>query len=208
MVSFYLLHRGLLHFTLVGTNFLPLLKHAMDLHFQKVYAGQPCDKVWFPSTCFDDATSDFSIYTELGCAAVIALLNCIIIGFHTGLAMYHFLCSFGRKTNGFLHGTEYGCCGAAAVFISFAAVDVEVQAAEKATQKDAKGGMWKRATRIVTAAFQVAIIVAVCAGLRIVSGPMAWDVQKTSLFVLLPCLFLNLASFVENFYEAVLMIYG
>lgn len=115
--------------------------------------------------------------------------------------MYHFFGSVTGKTEGFLAGTEYGCCGAGAVMVSFAAIDSEVQSAVEGCKK------YRRASNFFTAIFQVAIIVCVCAALHIVSGPEAWDVQKTSLFVLLPCLFLNLASFVENFYEAVLMIY-
>ncbi|KAJ3266445.1 hypothetical protein HK104_006113 [Borealophlyctis nickersoniae] len=145
----------------------------MDLHFQKKWAGQSCTKVWFPSTCFDDVATDFTIYTELG-----------------------------GKTEGFLYGTEYGCCGSAAVMMSFIVVDAEVEVARKS------GVRWGTGLRAITAAFQVAIIVAVCAGLHIVSGPDAWDVQKTSLFVFLPCLFLNLASFVENFYETITILYA
>ncbi|KAJ3046414.1 hypothetical protein HK097_000879 [Rhizophlyctis rosea] len=201
MVSFYLLQRGLYHFTLVGTNFLPLLKHAMDLYFQKKWAGHYCEKIWFPSTCFDDVATDFTMYTEVGCANIVALLTWIIIGYHTILCMYHLGCSVRGKSEGFLAGTEYGCCGASAVVIGFVTIDSEVEAARA-------GGMtWRRGARFISAGFIGAIIVTVCSSIHIVSGPDAWDIQKTSLFVLLPCLFLNLASFIESFYEAVVLVY-
>ncbi|KAJ3029838.1 hypothetical protein HDV00_009371 [Rhizophlyctis rosea] len=202
MVSFYLLQRGLYHFTLVGSNFLPLLKHAMDLYFQKKWANSYCEKIWFPSTCFDDVGTDFTIYTELGCATVIAMLNWVIIGYHTLFSIYHLGCSIRGKSEGFLAGSEYGCCGGAAVVIGFVAVDSEVEAAR------AGGLSWRRGARFLTAGFQGAIIVCVCSAIHIVTGPDAWDIEKTTLFVLLPCLFLNLASFIESFYEAVVVIYA
>ncbi|KAJ3033877.1 hypothetical protein HDV00_005681 [Rhizophlyctis rosea] len=187
--------------TLVGINFLPLLKHCMDVYFQKTWAHQWCEHSWFPLTCMDDVGTDFTIYTENGCVSTIAMLNCIILAYHTLISLFHFGTSINSKSPSFLAGTEYGCCGASAVIISFAAIDSEVEVAQQG------GRPWRRGSRFFTAIFQVAIIVCVCAAIHIVTGPDAWDVQKSSLFVLLPCLFLNLASFVENFYEAVLMIY-
>ncbi|KAI9100407.1 hypothetical protein DFS34DRAFT_693121 [Phlyctochytrium arcticum] len=200
MVSFYLLHRGLWYFTYSSTNILPLLKHAMDTHFTLRYASITCEKPWFKYTCFDDFGTDWTMTTELGCVSVIALLTFIMIGFHTGLALYHFAWSCRGQNDGFLAGTELGCCGAAAVIISFAAYDAEV---DEAAGKEAK---WRRATRFATAVLQVPLLVATCVAINIVSAENAWDSQRSSLFLLLVVLMLNLASLVENVYEGMLMV--
>ncbi|TPX58505.1 hypothetical protein PhCBS80983_g03104 [Powellomyces hirtus] len=198
MVSFYLLHRGLSYFTLSGANFLPLLKHAMDLHLTNKWANAGCKRPVFRYTCFDDFGSDFTYKTELGCASVIFLLTLLILTFHTALAAYHFAtsCYFvGTKNKGFLAGTEFGCCGLAAVVISVATDDREVD--------DAAGvpARFRRHTRLITAALQVPLIIAACVAMDIVTDDWAWDTQRTSLWVFLVVLMLNLSSFVENIYE-------
>ncbi|KAI8586062.1 hypothetical protein BDZ88DRAFT_430578 [Geranomyces variabilis] len=198
MVSFYLLHRGLLYFTLSGANFLPLLKHAMDLYLTNKWANLPCKHPIFRYTCFDDFGDDFTYNTEAGVASVIALLTIIMLVFHTALAAYHFAtsCYFvGTKNKGFLAGTEFGCCGLAAVVISVAADDREVALAAGVPAR------FRRHVRIIGAALQFPLIIAACVGMHIVSSDWAWDTQRTSLWTFLVVLMLNLASFVENVYE-------
>ncbi|TPX63264.1 hypothetical protein SpCBS45565_g06720 [Spizellomyces sp. 'palustris'] len=172
----------------------------MDLYYAKKYAGVPCEKPWFKYTCFDDFATDWTYTTEFGCISVIALLTVLMLGFHTGLAIYHFACSCRGKSEGFLAGTELGCCGAAAVIISFAAYDAEVDRAAGAEAK------WRRATRFLTAILQLPLIIAACVAINIVTGSEAWDSQRSSLWLLLVVLMLNLASLVENVYEGLLMI--
>lgn len=115
--------------------------------------------------------------------------------------MYHFALSCRGKGNkeGFLSGTELGCCGASAVIISFAAYDAEVDAAVGSEAK------YRRGTRLVTAVLQVPLIIAACVGIHIVTSDEAWDNQRQSLWLLLVVLMLNLASLVENLYEGLLI---
>ena len=198
MVSFYLLHRGLSYFTLSGANFIPLLKHAMDLYLTNKWAKAPCKHPIFRYTCFDDFGGDFTYKTEIGCASIIALLTILMLAFHTGLAAYHFAtsCYFvGTKNKGFLAGTEFGCCGLAAVVISVATSDHEVDAAAGVPAR------FRKHVRIAAAVLQVPLIIAACVGMNIVTKDWAWDTQRTSLWTFLVVLMLNLSSFVENVFE-------
>ncbi|KAJ3107514.1 hypothetical protein HDU96_007858 [Phlyctochytrium bullatum] len=201
MVSFHLLERGLIYFTIQGTNFLPLLKHGMDVYFFKRFqfqngVGEACQYQIFPLVCYDNFAKDWTIYSEVGCANVIVLLTIILISFHTLLAIYHIF--FNCKGKGeFLAGAEDGCCGAAAVILSLGAHDGEVEGQRKSAFK------WRRGTRFITGAFQIAIIVAVSASIRIVTTDGALDQQRSSIFVLLPCLMLNIYNMIENIFEGI-----
>ncbi|KAJ3189659.1 hypothetical protein HK101_008796, partial [Irineochytrium annulatum] len=200
MVSFNLLQRGLIYFTIKGTNFLPLFKHGMDVYYFKRFQyqngiGEQCQRLLFPLVCYDDFGTDWTIYSEVGCDDITVLLTLILVGFHTLLAMYHILCSCGGRNGEFLAGAEDGCCGAAAVILSVGAYDVEVELHRKSASK------WRRATRFVTGGFQVAIIVAIASAIHIVTGSEATDQQRSSLFILLPALILNIFSMMENIFE-------
>jgi hypothetical protein len=204
MVSFNLLQRGIIYFTIHGTNFLPLLKHGMDVYYYKRYqfqtgVGEPCQRLVFPLVCYDDFGTNWTLYTEVGCESVVALLTFIVVGFHSLLAFYYLVISCGatpNKANEFLAGAEDGCCGVAAVVLSFGAYDSDVEGHRKNANK------WRRVTRLITSGFQIAIIVAVCAALHIVTGAYGvLEQQRSSLFVLLPCLMLNIWSLLENMYE-------
>ncbi|KAI8821288.1 uncharacterized protein EV422DRAFT_36294 [Fimicolochytrium jonesii] len=199
MVSFYLLHRGLTYFTTSGANFLPLLKHAMDLYFAKRYASVPCAQPWFRYTCFDDFSTDWSFRTELGCVSIIALLTVLILGFHTLLATYHFMCCWTARKGDFLAGTEFGCCGAAAVVIGLAADDEEVSRVVPTKVKH------RRMTRVVTAVLEVPLIAAACVAINIDTSDTVTDSHRSSLWLLLVVLMLNLSSFIDNIYEGLMM---
>ncbi|KAL2916448.1 hypothetical protein HK105_203880 [Polyrhizophydium stewartii] len=205
MVSVTLLHRGVFYFTVMGTNMLPILKHGMDLYFLQYRGGTgvTCGRQPFPLVCLDDIGQEWTIYSELGCESIIALLAVIIVGLDTIISFYFFLFSCRGKTEDFLAGAEDGCCGAAAVVLALGSYDNEVLAKSKTL-----AAKWRRATRFITASIQVAIIIAAASALHIVTGPDARPEQRSSIFVLLPCLMLNITSWIENMYEGVLVLYG
>ncbi|KAI9009884.1 hypothetical protein BC832DRAFT_552712 [Gaertneriomyces semiglobifer] len=196
MVSFYLLHRGLLYFTISSTNFLPLIKHAMDVYYIKLYAKVYCQKQWLKKTCWDDFGQDWSYGTELGCISIIALITILMLAFHTGLAIYHFISSCRGQHAGFLSGTEFGCCGASAVVLSFATYDEEL-----ASEPSGPEAKYRKATRLITALLEVPLLVAVCSAITIVRNYEPWDSGKDSIFLLLVVLGLNMVNLVENVYE-------
>ncbi|KAJ3317761.1 hypothetical protein HDU76_001065 [Blyttiomyces sp. JEL0837] len=98
-----------------------------------------------------------------------------------------------------LAGMEDGCCGAAGVLLSVGAYDVEVEVHRKSTSR------WRRVVRFVTGVVQIVIIVALGSALHIVTQDYVLDQQRTSLFVLLPALMLNIWSMIENFYEGAMV---
>ncbi|KAI8845644.1 hypothetical protein BJ741DRAFT_655774 [Chytriomyces cf. hyalinus JEL632] len=208
MVSFNLFQRGVLYFTVKGGNFTPLLKHGMDMFYYKQYLyanrlGASCQYVIFPLVCKDDFATEWTIFTELGCADVVALLTWIIIGFHTLISIYVLVMNCGKEKGSpdFLAGMESSCCGAGAVFVSLGAYDVEVEVHRKVANTK-----WRRAVRGITAIFQFVIIVFTCSAIRIVTGygnvPTA-DYQRSSLFVWLFVLMLNLFTMTEHIFEGV-----
>ncbi|KAJ3415950.1 hypothetical protein HDV05_003791 [Chytridiales sp. JEL 0842] len=210
MVSFHLLQRGVFYFTVMGTNMLPLLKHGMDVYYFKRYqfatsTGPACQRLLFPLVCYDTFGTNWTLYTEVGCGSVIALLTLILVGFHSLLAIYYLVASCGTtpsKANDFLAGAEDGCCGVAAVVLSFGAYDSDVEGHRKIASK------WRRVTRLITSGFQLAIIVAVCAGLSLVTkAEGVLEIQRSSLFVLLPCLMLNIYMWLENVFEGFKIMY-
>ncbi|KAJ3081643.1 hypothetical protein HK102_002214 [Quaeritorhiza haematococci] len=195
MVSFKLLNRGVVYFTTVGANYLPLIKYGMDEYYRKQWNGLQCERTMFPLVCWDGFGSIWYINTELGAANVLMLLTTIMICIHTTLSLFYMLFSCKGKTPDFLAGAEDGCCGAAAIMLSFAALDQEVdQHRSKAT--------WKVAVRFITASFQIVIIVASCAAINTVSGVNASPQERIALFVYLPVLMLNIISVIENFTDA------
>ncbi|KAJ3345937.1 hypothetical protein HDU83_003574 [Entophlyctis luteolus] len=144
---------------------------------------------------------EWTIYTELGCADVIALLTWILIAFHTLLAIFYFVrnCGSEKGSPDFLAGIETGCCGAGAVFMSLGAYDVEVEVHRK--QANPK---WRRGFRAATAIFHFVIVVFACGSIRIVTGFGDEAIilqQRTSLFVLLFVLFLNIFTMFEHVFE-------
>ncbi|KAI9341018.1 hypothetical protein DFJ73DRAFT_548152 [Zopfochytrium polystomum] len=203
MPSFNLLQRGVLYFTVKGTTLLPLLKHGMDVYYYKEYQadsglGPACQRVIFPLVCWDDIGSSWTIYSEVGCESVAALLAAIIIAFHTLVALAFLVmaaCAPPKEAFMYLVALEDGCCGAAAVVMSIGAFDVEVEVQRKGSNK------WRRAVRFITAGIQFAIVVVLCAAINVVTGPSVLKPQRTSLFVLLPALFLNIYSLLENAFE-------
>ncbi|EGF80350.1 hypothetical protein BATDEDRAFT_88513 [Batrachochytrium dendrobatidis JAM81] len=205
MVSITLLHRGVFYFTVMGTNVLPLLKHGMDLYFLQYRGGTGtgCQRQVLPLVCFDDLGQDWTIYTELGCASVIAMLAMVIVGLDTIIAFYFFLFSCHGKKEDFLAGAEDGCCGLAAVVLSFGHYDNEVLAKSKSM-----AAKWRRASRFVTAVIQIVMIVAAASALRVVTNIDSRPEQKSSTFVLLPCLLLNITSWIENMYDGIMVLYG
>ncbi|KAJ3109392.1 hypothetical protein HDU97_006637 [Phlyctochytrium planicorne] len=173
----------------------------MDVYFYKRFqyqnaVGPACQYQIFPLVCYDDFGRDWTIYSEVGCENIIVLLTMILIGFHTLLAFYYIFFNCNGKGD-FLAGAEDGCCGLAAVLLSLGAHDTEVEKHQKSSYK------WRRATRFVTGAFQIAIIVAAAAAIRIVTTDGALDQQRSSLFVLLPCLILNIYNMIENIFEGI-----
>ncbi|KAI8799682.1 hypothetical protein BJ742DRAFT_844987 [Cladochytrium replicatum] len=198
MVSFNLLHRGLVYFTQQGSCFLPLFKYGMDLFYSLRWAGLSCQRLLFPLVCIDTLGSTWLLSSELGCITIIALLATIIVAFHTALATFYLFCTCHpkHKHEHFLAGAEDGFCGASAIVLAFAAYDAEVDKQRGATVN------WRRVTRFITAAFEGGIIVAASIAIHIVTDSDAYDQQRSSLFVLLPCLMLNLAALVENLWEA------
>ncbi|KAJ3010902.1 hypothetical protein HKX48_007142 [Thoreauomyces humboldtii] len=197
MVSFYLLHRGLSYFTLCISNTLPLIKHAMDTWtYARWTSHTGCNRPVFRYTCFDDLAVNYR--TEAGLAGTIALLTVIIAAFHTLLATFHFLAACSGRNHAFIPGTEFGCCGAAAVIIAVVAVDGEV---DEGMGRLARG---RKHVRLITAALQVPIIIAAGVGMHMVSIDSAPDDRRGSLCIFLVVLLLNLASFIENAYEGIL----
>ncbi|KAI8854598.1 hypothetical protein BC829DRAFT_380329 [Chytridium lagenaria] len=177
----------------------------MDVYFFKRFqyqngVGEACQTQVFPLVCYDTFGKDWTIFSEVGCANIIVLLTLILIGFHTLLAFYHIFFNCSGKGE-FLAGAEDGCCGAAAIFLSLGAYDVEVEGQRKKAYK------WRRATRFVSGGFQVAIIVAAAASIRIVTTDGALDQQRSSLFVLLPCLTLNIYNMIENIFEGMRFVF-
>ncbi|KAJ1564676.1 hypothetical protein HK096_006831, partial [Nowakowskiella sp. JEL0078] len=158
----------------MGTNFLPLLKHCMDLYYAKIWSGQTCTSLLFPLVCVDTLGATWLLTSELGCASVIALLTTILVGIHTAISIFFLLCSCNSKHESLLAIAEDGCCGASAVILSLAAYDSDVVAHR------GKAVRWRRFCRMVTAAFQVTIVVATCISIRIVTGESAFDQQRTS----------------------------
>ncbi|KAJ1339526.1 hypothetical protein BSLG_005850 [Batrachochytrium salamandrivorans] len=103
----------------------------------------------------------------------------------------------------FLAGAEDGCCGLAAVVLSFGHYDNEVLAKSKSM-----AAKWRRASRFVTAVIQIVMIVAAASALRVVTNIDSRPEQKSSTFVLLPCLLLNITSWIENMYDGIMVLYG
>ncbi|KAJ3298355.1 hypothetical protein HDU79_010941 [Rhizoclosmatium sp. JEL0117] len=205
MVSLNLFQRGVLYFTVKGGNMLPLIKHGMDVYYYKKYlasqGGQPCQKLLFPLVCYDDIGTEWTIYSELGCADVIAMLTWILIAFHTIVSIYFLVVNCGTQKGSpdFLAGMESGCCGAGAVFVSMGAYDVEVEIHRK--QANPK---WRRVMRGITAIFQFVILVFICSAIRIVTGYAGVEIQEfqsSSLYLYLFCLFLNLFTMTEHLFE-------
>ncbi|KAJ3072940.1 hypothetical protein HDU98_002585 [Podochytrium sp. JEL0797] len=206
MVSLNLFQRGVLYFTVNGGNFLPLFKHGMDIWYYKQHLyylgqGEGCQRQLFPLVCYDQMGTEWTIYTEGGCADVIAMLTWIIIAFHTLVSIFFLIknCGTEKGSPDFLAGMESGCCGAGAVFVSMGAYDVEVEVHRK--QANPK---WRRGMRAVTAIFQFVILVFTCAAIRIVTGYSNTPImgfQSTSLFVYLFVLFLNLYAITEHLFE-------
>ncbi|KAI8609904.1 hypothetical protein BC830DRAFT_794164 [Chytriomyces sp. MP71] len=212
MVSLNLFQRGLLYFIVKGGNFTPLLKHGMDVYYYRQYLysngiGPSCQYLIFPLVCKDDFATDFTIYTELGCADVVVLLTWIIIAFHTLFSIYALAVNCGKEKGSpdFLAGMENGCCGAGAVFISMGSYDVEVEVHRK--NGNAK---WRRVMRGITAIFQFVIVIFACSAIRIVTGwgyvPVL-DEQRSSLFLWLFVLFLNIFTMLEHIFEGVVFGY-
>ncbi|KAI8919644.1 hypothetical protein BC831DRAFT_480598 [Entophlyctis helioformis] len=205
MVSVTLLHRGVFYFTVMGTNVLPLIKYGMDEYFRIYRAGTggQCSRLLFPLVCLDSLGSEWTLYTELGAVTLVALLTVILVTIHTVISFYFFLFTCRGKGEEYLAGIEDGCCGAAAVLLSLASYDADVIAKSKTM-----AAKWRRATHFMTGTVQVVIIVAVCAAIRVVTSADSRLDQKDSLFVLLPCLFLNITSWIENMYDGMLVLYG
>ncbi|KAJ1327242.1 hypothetical protein BSLG_010584 [Batrachochytrium salamandrivorans] len=107
------------------------------------------------------------------------------------------------KNEDFLAGAEDGCCGLAAVILSLGHYDKDVLAKSKTLS-----AKWRRASRFITATIQIAIIVAAASAVRIVTNPSSRPEQKSSVFVLLPCLLLSITSWIENMYDGILVLYG
>ncbi|KAH6562536.1 hypothetical protein BASA50_001821 [Batrachochytrium salamandrivorans] len=189
----------------MGTSILPLLKHGMDLYFIQYRGGTGvgCSREPLPLICLDDLGQEWTIYTELGCVSIIALLTFIIVGLDTIIAFYFFLFSCHGKNEDFLAGAEDGCCGLAAVILSLGHYDKDVLAKSKTLS-----AKWRRASRFITATIQIAIIVAAASAVRIVTNPSSRPEQKSSVFVLLPCLLLSITSWIENMYDGILVLYG
>ena len=126
---------------------------------------------------------------------VLILLAILMISIHTFLTVLSILRADPKTENDYLVGAEDGCCGLLAVAVSFVAVDKDVS--------EIKGKAAKRRTlsRLLTVGIQVPILVVTIAALGIISGPNAWDYQKTSVFVFVVVLMLHLINLVENLYE-------
>ncbi|KAJ3309352.1 hypothetical protein HDU76_003648 [Blyttiomyces sp. JEL0837] len=207
MPSVSLLQRGIIYFIIKGTTVLPLLKHGMDVYFYKKYLyeqghDEPCQKLLFPLVCYDDLGTTFNFYTEVGCESVATLLVFILVGFHTLLALIFLFTSCGKNRSGFfLAALEDGCCGVAGVVLSVGAYDVEVDVHRKSANK------WRRVIRAITGMFQVVIIVALASATHIVTQDYVMDVQRSSLFVLLPALLLNIYSMIDNFAEGATVLF-
>eukprot|EP00842_Homolaphlyctis_polyrhiza_P000396 jgi/Hompol1/1357/HPOL_004521-RA len=205
MVSVTLLHRGVFYFTVMGTNMLPILKHGMDQYYSLYRGGTgvACSRPFMPFVCLDDVGSDWSIYTEVGADSLVAIMTILLVGLHSIISLYFFLFSCRGKGEDFIAGAEDGCCGMAAIVLSFGSYDNDVIARSKTA-----AAKWRRATRFVTACVQIAIIAALSGAIHVVSDPNSSPEQKSSLFVLLPCLMLNLTSWIENIYDGVMVLYG
>ncbi|KAJ3005809.1 UNVERIFIED_CONTAM: hypothetical protein HDU68_004388 [Siphonaria sp. JEL0065] len=206
MVSLHLFQRGVLYFTVKGGNFLPLIKHGMDVYYYNKNVmnrapGRECNRFLFPLVCYDDMGTEWTIYSELGCADVIAMLTWILIAFHTLVSIFFLVknCGTDKGSPDFLAGMESGCCGAGAVFVSMGSYDVEVEVHRK--QANPK---WRRGMRYLTAIFQFVIVIFICSAIRIVTGYAGVavdDVQRSSLFLYLYALFLNLLTMTEHIFE-------
>ncbi|KAJ3315642.1 hypothetical protein HDV04_002056 [Boothiomyces sp. JEL0838] len=203
MVSYNLLHRGLYVFSLYGSTYLPYLKLGMDLYYQDLYVGKPCQNVSpiFQNICFDQFGTDWTVFTELGCALVLSLLGTLLILVQTVFTLYMCLFHMKDKDGDFLVGAEDGCCGIMAIVLSGIANDEAPKTKSKAYKRRA-------ISRFLTIGFQVPIIVITCLSLNIISRPTAWYSEKTSVFVLLTVLMLNLTNLIENIFEVVAIIYS
>ncbi|KAJ1549027.1 hypothetical protein HK405_010997 [Cladochytrium tenue] len=197
MPSYSLLQRGLIYFSIKGSTFLPLLKHSMDYYYSA--ASSPgCGRPIFPLVCTDDWGSTWSLSTEVGAESVAAVVAAITICLHTAVAIAFLVmaaCSPPKQGFMYLVALEDGCCGAAAVFMSLGAFDVEVEIQRKGNTR------WRRVVHTVTAGLQLVIVVCLAAAINTVSGSDASYPERTSIFVLLPALMLNIYSLFENVFE-------
>lgn len=197
MVSFILLHRGVAYFANNGINYLPYVKHGMDVYYVGLYSQLPCKFQVFPLVCADDFGSTWSYHTESGCASVLVLLAFIVNVFDTLIAVYQLLYCTKEKRKDYLAGAEDGCCGLFGIMLSIGAMDKEF------AEHQAIASVWKRSCHFVSAGFQLAMIVTCCYGVSIVQGPNAFDIQRTSLFVFLPCLMINIGQFIFNMWMSI-----
>ena len=126
---------------------------------------------------------------------VLMLLAILMISLHTALTTLSILRSDSKTENDYLVGAEDGCCGFLAIAVSFVAVDRD------ASEVKGKAAKRRILSRLLTVGIQIPILVVTIAGLGIISGPQAWDYQKTSVFVFVIVLMLHLINLIENLYE-------
>lgn len=172
----------------------------MDSFYYRKRIGLGCKQVLFGNICWDEFGTDWTIFTEVGCAMVLMLLATLIICIHTVMSIFSILNADTKKDGDFLVGAEDGCCGLLAVGISFVAVDQPIKA-------KSAGAKRRVLSRLLTLGIQVPILVVTCSALSIISRETAWESQKTSMFVLLVVLMLHLTNLIENLYEVFVSIY-
>ncbi|KAI9199717.1 uncharacterized protein BJ171DRAFT_445275 [Polychytrium aggregatum] len=199
MVSPSLMARGVSYFVFTAINYLPFLKHGMDLYFTVKYqsGGGQCRSLLIPLICFDDYGTNWLLTDEIGCDNVLVLLATLMTVFHTIVAIYHLVFNCRAKTKDYIAGAEEGCCGLAACMISLAVVDNEVDAHRAHALK------WRRVVCFVTAAFQAALVVTACFGIKFVTCDGAADIQRSSIFVFLPVMMINLSQLIYNLWEGI-----
>lgn len=197
----------------------PNINEGMDVYYSQIWAVQSaastsqvysaygpiqsspaqitCASVRFGNICSDDFGSNWTLTTEVGCAMVLILLTAILGLIQTSIALYFICFNCNAKQEDFLAGAEDGCCGIASVMISCVAFD-----GGSCPKTDSSAGKLRRAIHFVTIIFLLPILAAVCSAISIVTAPTAWDNQRSSIFVLYPCLLLNLYSLLHNVAEA------
>ena len=127
---------------------------------------------------------------------MILLLTFILVVIHTLTSIYFLCFTCNTKQDEILAGAEDGCCGAAAIMISFISHDSNAP-----PKKDGSSFKIRRTIRAMTIIFQFPLLVAIGAYLQLSTAADAWETEKTNVYVLFPCLMLNLVSIIENIGE-------
>jgi hypothetical protein len=92
MVSLTLFHHGFIYFSATLINFLPLMKHGMDIYFHDPHK---CQKTFLlPFICSDDFLTVFNIYVYIGLCNCICILSIIIFSLHSAVAIVVICTSF------------------------------------------------------------------------------------------------------------------